>query len=268
MPVGSEVSAATIGPLVACRILLRCQSGTWRSIWPASWFARQSEQDPYCLKCKSANRISFDFLTLACVEPQLRNLLSVALTEIDRLLLQRCLAEEPGAWRDFVDRFLGLFVHVIQHTAHARSIPITPDDIDELCADVFLALLANNFAVLRQFRAESSLATYLTVVARRVVVREMAKRRMSEALGHVTASPSALEHANVSRSDLQRVENREQVQHMLAGLPEKEAAVLRQYHLEGRSYREISSGLGISENTVGPTLSRAAAKLRERGDLS
>lgn len=190
----------------------------------------------------------------------------MALTEIDRHLLQRCLAEEPGAWKDFVDRFLGLFVHVVQHTAHARSVPVTSNDIDDLCAEVFLTLLANNYAVLRQFRGESSLATYLTVVARRVVVREMARRRFSEALGHVNVSPSALEHAQVSRSDQQRVENRDQVQHMLAGLPEKEAAVVRQYHLEGRSYREISSGLGISENTVGPTLSRAAAKLRERGE--
>jgi RNA polymerase sigma-70 factor, ECF subfamily len=37
---------------------------------------------------------------------------------------------------------------------------------------------------------------------------------------------------------------------------------VQQFHLEGRSYREISSRLGVPENSIGPTLSRARAKLR------
>ena len=41
-----------------------------------------------------------------------------------------------------------------------------------------------------------------------------------------------------------------------------DAKIVRQYHLEGRSYREISAGLGVPENSIGPTLSRARARLR------
>ena len=66
----------------------------------------------------------------------------MALTEIDRTLLKRCLSEEPGAWKDFVDRFIGLFVHVINHTAHARSVPLSPDDVEDLSAEVFVTLLS------------------------------------------------------------------------------------------------------------------------------
>lgn len=188
----------------------------------------------------------------------------MALTEIDRDLLKRCLAEEPGGWKDFVDRFIGLFVHVVNHTAHARSVRVSPEDIDDLCAEVFLALLANRFAILRQFRGDCSLATYLTVVARRVIAREMAKRRMAEALGHVPAHQAALDYAQAERRDLQRIENREEVQQMLEGLAETEAQIVRQFHIEGRSYREISNGLGVPENSIGPTLTRARAKLRSR----
>lgn len=187
----------------------------------------------------------------------------MALTEIDRSLLKRCIAEEPGAWKDFVDRFLGLFVHVIQHTAHARSVRVTPEDIDDLSAEIFLTLLANNFAVLRHFRGKSSLATYLTVVARRVVVREMSRRRMAEALGHVPASQTALEHAHAA-TDNGRIENREEIQWMLDHLPEIDAAAVRLYHLEGKTYRDISGQLGIPENTVGPMLSRARDRMRQR----
>lgn len=187
----------------------------------------------------------------------------MALTEIDRNLLQRCLERESGAWKDFVDRFIGLFVHVIHHSAHARSVRLSKDDVDDLCAEVFLALLADDFAVLRRFRGDSSLATYLTVVARRIIVREIAQRRMAEALGHVNAHQTALDQAHVS-SDHQRVEDREEVQQMLDGLPGADAEVVRQFHLQGKSYREISHGLGIPENSIGPTLSRAREKLRQR----
>jgi RNA polymerase sigma-70 factor, ECF subfamily len=186
----------------------------------------------------------------------------VALTVIDRELLDRCMAGEPGSWNDLVDRFLGLFVHVVHHTAHARSVRLSSDDVDDLCAEVFLALLDRNYAVLRAFRGECSLATYLTVIARRVVVREMARRRMAEAMGHVQAHQTALDLAGVERPDIQRVDDRDQVQKMLAGLPDMEAKIVQQYHIEGRSYREISAGLGVPENSIGPALTRARAKLR------
>lgn len=187
----------------------------------------------------------------------------MALTEIDRNLLKRCLAEEPGAWKDFVDRFIGLFIHVINHVGHSRSVRLSSDDVDDLCAEVFVALLADNFAILRRFRGKSSLATYLTVIARRIVVKEVAKRRKAEALGHVSAHQSSLDQAHVSANpDVQRIEDTEQVEQMLRELPERDADIVRQFHLEGRSYGEISSRLGIPENTIGPTLSRARELLR------
>jgi len=186
----------------------------------------------------------------------------VALTEIDRELLSRCLTGEHASWQDLVDRFLGLFIHVVHHTAHARSVRLSPEDVDDLCAEVFLALLDRNCAVLKAFRGECSLATYLTVVARRVIVREMAQRRMAEALGHVNAHHAATDMAAGDRHEIQRIDDRDEVQKMLAGLADMEAKIVRQYHIEGRSYREISDGLGVPENSIGPALSRARARLR------
>ena len=65
----------------------------------------------------------------------------LALTEVDRSLLARCLEHHPGAWRDFVDRFIGLFVHVVNHTASSRNVHITSQDIEDYCSDVFQALI-------------------------------------------------------------------------------------------------------------------------------
>ncbi len=189
----------------------------------------------------------------------------MALTDIDRSLLKRCIAEETGAWRDFVDRFIGLFVHVINHTAQARSIRLSNDDIDDLCSEIFLGILSNEYAVLRRFRGKCSLATYLTVIARRMTVQQISKRRMAEALGHVTAHHSSLDRAAAATRDAEekRIDDQEEVQGLLKKLPPMDAAIVKQFHLEGRSYHEISTRLGIPENSIGPTLTRARARLKE-----
>jgi RNA polymerase sigma-70 factor (ECF subfamily) len=82
----------------------------------------------------------------------LSNGCNVALTDHDRRLLERCLNRDGSAWCEFVDRFTGLFVHVIHHTARARSVDLVASDTDDLCAEVFLSILADDFAVLRRFK--------------------------------------------------------------------------------------------------------------------
>jgi len=186
----------------------------------------------------------------------------MALSDIDRGLLQRCLAREPRSWEEFVDRFLGLVIHVVNHTAEAKSIRLNAQDREDLVADVFCGLVANDFAALRMFRGESSLATYLTVIARRIAVREILKRRTATTLAHVEPPPL---DSGEGDSQEHRIDNREEVERMLSRLDGPEAKIVRLYHLEGKSYREISAEVGMPENSVGPVLSRARTKLRGAG---
>ena len=90
---------------------------------------------------------------------------------LDINLLQRCLRYETRAWADFVDRFMGLVLHVIDHTACNRDVRLQAIQRDTLCVQVFTALGHEHFRLLREFRAKSSLTTYLAVVVRRIVVR-------------------------------------------------------------------------------------------------
>lgn len=186
----------------------------------------------------------------------------MALTDIDRRLLKQCLTRAPGAWKDFVDRFIGLFVHVIRHTAHSRSIKITNDDIDDYCSEVFLKLIEHDYAVLCRFREQCSLATYLAVVARRIVVKEMIRRRKAEAWGHVDAHGAALESAGEAIPNAS-IETVEEIAILLEHLPQPDAQIVRKFHLEGKTYREISSEVGVPENSIGSTLTRAREKLKQ-----
>jgi RNA polymerase sigma-70 factor, ECF subfamily len=189
----------------------------------------------------------------------------VALSEIDRNLLERCLQRKPRAWEDFVDRFTGLVIHVVNHTARARSIRLSAADRDDLCAEVFLATIKNDFAVLRNFRGKSSLATYLTVVARRIAVKELLARMSAAKLGEGPLMHAAQGVPDPHPPVEERVGDREEAERLLQGLRGTEAAVVRMYHIEGKSYEEISLAVGMPSNSVGPVLSRARNRMRRAG---
>lgn len=186
----------------------------------------------------------------------------MALTALDRTILQRCLNHEVGAWNDFVDRFLGLIYHVIHYTAHLRSTPISPENVEDLAQEILLQIVANDYAVLRQFRGKSSLATYLTVIARRVAVTELQKLAPSPK----SISPEfrkSSQQVLESRGVQAGIENLEQVQQLLKRLPARERSVVRLFYIEGRTYEEISAALNIPVNSIGPVLSRAKKRLRQ-----
>jgi RNA polymerase sigma-70 factor (ECF subfamily) len=187
----------------------------------------------------------------------------VPLTSQDRELIKRCLGRHPGAWNEFVDSYLGLIYHVINHASHLRSVSLRPEDVEDMAAEVLVQIVADDFAVLRQFRRESSLATYLTVIARRICVQELAKRQSAREVqphidGRHIPEPEAEDAARAVG-----LETLEEVAQLLKKLPSRERQVVRLHYLEGRTYEEISTKLGIPVNTIGPILSRARKKLRD-----
>ncbi len=186
----------------------------------------------------------------------------MALTPLDRDLLRRCLLRQPGAWNDFVDRFLGLIYHVVHHTAHLRSTPLRPEDVEDMAAEVLLQIVANDYAVLRQFRGTCSLATYLTVIARRICVHELTRRASSREVQPAARGNNNLNDVEEELPKAQGLESLEEVEKLLGKLSGKEREVVRLYYLEGRNYEEISTALKVPVNTIGPVLSRARKKLR------
>jgi RNA polymerase sigma-70 factor (ECF subfamily) len=181
----------------------------------------------------------------------------------ERVLLQRCLSHDAGAWNDFVDRYLSLIYRVVHFTAHHRSATVRPEDVEDIAAETLLQIVANNYAVLRQFQGKSSLRTYLTVIARRICVHQLARRQQAvkvKSAGdakHVTEPPAP---ASPDAS----LETLEEVHQMLARLPKRIRDVVRLFYLEGRKYEDISAKLRIPVNSIGPILTRAKQVLRRR----
>ena len=112
--------------------------------------------------------------------------------------------------------------------------------------------------IVRRFRGQSSLATYLTVISRRVVVRKLLENRSATPLGTVTSGAVASE-----TGPEQRIADRDEVERLLEQLEGNEAQVVRMFHLEGKTYQEISRTVGMPTNSVGPMLSRLRSRLRD-----
>jgi RNA polymerase sigma-70 factor (ECF subfamily) len=189
----------------------------------------------------------------------------VPLRDFDRQLLDRCLKHEPGSWIEFVDRYMGLIYHVINHVAYARSVTLSAADVEDICAEIMLRLIDDDYAVLRRFKGQSSLPTYLTVITRRICVKQLVKRQREASQEHARARRAVV--AAEDEEDLaEPIASAEEVEVMLRQLSGREAEVVRLYHLSSLNYRQIGKQLGIPENSVGPILATARRKLREAAE--
>jgi RNA polymerase sigma-70 factor (ECF subfamily) len=178
--------------------------------------------------------------------------------EADQALARKCIARDGRAWRAFVDRLLPVVYHVIHHSAHMRSVTLSPDAVDDLAADVMAVVIAEDFKVLRKYQAKASLATYITVIARRFVVNQLAR---NQAIQRRVARQSEKEPVFEIPPEL-RIDHEEEVEWLLGRLKGREADLVRGFYLEHKSYAELSVETGVPEESIGPLLSRIRAKLR------
>ncbi len=148
-------------------------------------------------------------------------------------------------------------IHVVNHTARTRGLPLDDDTRDDLVAEIFAAIVADQYAVLRRFQKNCSLATYLSVIARRITVRRLMTRSLA------TLSDELLDQQGQPDRELAQFEDAEEVERLLTRLSPDEAKIVRMYHLDGLSYQEISRQTGIQESSIGPVLSRARNKMRQ-----
>lgn len=181
-------------------------------------------------------------------------------------LVVRLVSGDATAWNQFIQRFGRLIRSRVADVA--RSFGLSDESaIDDATADLFASLVANDCAAMRAFAGRSTLATYLSVIATRVATRKFVRQRSharlqssdAQALDQIASSRDADPSDAAAQSEL-----REHILQVMAELPLKQREVLRLFHLEGFSYASISETLDMPLGSVGVTLLRAEAKLRER----
>lgn len=173
-------------------------------------------------------------------------------------LVRRCAAgDDPAAWGELVERYGPLLRALARRMLARRSGRAADSDVDEVTAEVFLALLRHDRRLLARYDPAWRLSTYLGVVCRTEVLRRI-RREGREPLP--LATPEAEPAPPVADPERARARVRE----ALRGLGGRDALLLRLRYLHGLGYRAIAEALDVSPESVGPLLERAKRRLAER----
>jgi len=182
-------------------------------------------------------------------------------------LVARCANGERAAWELFVDRYGPLITALsrrmlFRRTGHARDA-----DVDEISAEVFLALVRRDRILLKRYDPRYRLSTYLGVICRTEVLRHLRRGNrlpgeLQEA-GRIQDRPGALGPAN-TLEDRERSRAIRGLRAALHELPERDRRLLTMKYLDGLDYRSIGAALNVNPESVGQFLTRAKTRLAER----
>ena len=180
-------------------------------------------------------------------------------TPEERLLVQRCLERQPGAWESFLEKYLALFHHTARKTAHLAGISAPVEDLEDCLAEILMEILAHQFRCLKSFQGESSLGTFLLVIAQRRAAKFWVQRK--EDSSH-TVNLADYSDIPENKDPIEKpMAIGEELGKLLSHLPPCEREAVRLHHIEGFSYSEVASQLRIPVNSVGPLLSKARKRL-------
>lgn len=172
----------------------------------------------------------------------------------DRDLVRRCLADERGAWDEFVRRARPA---VRRGTAVALR-RFARGDVESVEQQVYVELLRDGKHALRGYQGKSDLEGWIAVVAMRTAFRLLAREKPSAPLPEILPErslPSPGENA-------ERREFLDRLDAAFRRLEERERAVLQLAYFEEAPYKAIADRLGIPLNSVSPTLIRAKERLK------
>jgi len=180
----------------------------------------------------------------------------------DLELVERCVAGEPGAWRQFVDRFAPTVRALARRYLRLHGRMADSAELDDVVQDVFLAVTRREFRLLKNYDPTYTFKTYLGVITRTEVHRVLRKKRP------LLGGPAELERAAPAGADAsveaERNEEREVLATAMDELPDRDAEILRLRFLREMDYKAIASTLRIPEASVGQTLFRAKQRLLDK----
>lgn len=175
-------------------------------------------------------------------------------------LVGRLARGETEAWEYFLTRYGPAVTDAARFTLHRVLGTVRAEDADNVVQAVLLALCEKGFHRLRLFQGRSSLKTWLTSVTCRFALNYVRTERRKGSLRLAPLDETAPLRAPAPTPAAAADE--EWLQGAIARLPPRERLVLRLYHLDGLSYKEIAAVLRVPVNSVSPLLSRARENLR------
>lgn len=184
-------------------------------------------------------------------------------------LVRRCADGEDAAWTELLRRY-GAFLDFICRRALAGQggrLP-GPDEVADVRDEVIAWLVADEGRVLRTYRGESRLTSWLGVVvgrrARRIGRRGAGLEAKTVSLDALTADAAAHLSAGAEDGGDARQAALLRLAEALEGLPERDRALLKGAFYDKRSYVDLARDLDVRPDSVGQLLFRAKQRLKKQ----
>lgn len=177
----------------------------------------------------------------------------------DRTLVRRCITGEEEAWREFLRRYQPVLERSARFLLGQAGQAAPPEQVDEICARVYEHLLKENCRVLREFRWECTLYSWLVGMTRFVVqgilreARHETRRRQGKG--------ELQEEAIRPPDPLEAEEQAERLRDALSTLAPEDRTALEALYLEDLSYEELSRRRRIPLGTLAARIARAKQAL-------
>jgi len=168
----------------------------------------------------------------------------------ERALVDRLIARDPEAW----DRFVREYGPTLIRAAAV----VSAGDAEDVAQKVCTLLLDADARLLRSFRGQSALSTWLIGIVRHQALMHRRREKARSAL-----PPRAPATGPGPLEELLSVESDEQLAAALAAIPARDRLLLMLHYRDGLPHARIAAVLGIAVNSVGPLLDRARDRVRK-----
>lgn len=143
---------------------------------------------------------------------------------------------------------------------HAYRMLGNREDAEEATMDVFLKIHHG----LHDFRGDAQLSTWIWRITTNVCLSRRTKKREQTVSMELEEVIADLDPTSNPEEVFMKEETREELARSIAELPEREAAAITLFYLEGMKYEEIAAILGVPMGTVGTAVHRGREGLRKK----
>lgn len=173
-----------------------------------------------------------------------------ALGELE--LLERMFSKSGAAWREFHRRYDRLIWCCVGKVTNRFPSVLGPHDVQEIYANLYVGLMANDLHKLRSFNPErgNKLGTWVGLLAVHTAwdyLRTLTRQPVGDPLSVVEDSP-AMEESPFEQ--VARREDCDRVARMVSGLSRRDRTFVRLYFVDGCTPEEVAEAMGISVKTV------------------
>jgi RNA polymerase sigma-70 factor (ECF subfamily) len=183
-------------------------------------------------------------------------------------LIQRCADGDDEAWSELFRSYGRFLDYVVRRSlSGAKGRVADPSQVAEVRDEVVAWLLQNEGRVLRTYRGESKLTSWLGVVvgrrARRIARRGEGLRAKMVSLDALSAD-AATHLACEPQDDSPRQQALAKISEAVAELSDRDRTLLEGAFYENRSYAELAEALGVRTDSIGQLLFRAKKRLKKQ----